>query len=278
MIETVNCFGTDWLVHHRWGRVHPEPTPRANCWYDSSAIEILPNGTVNLRIHRNPAVIDNTQKVVTDTWVRDGEYIPELDKYLKQYPGSLYKADYGTGLLCSVKNYGFGKYTLKAILPKANFLWPAFWLHTDKENSSEEIDNFEAYSKDNGYKAYKKRLFCKPKFIGWDIQTCLHANVKLPNTGVKRPDLEEFNLDPSLNVITYELYWTPGIMSFKINGYPFRYIMDLKVLDYFAKFNGTMMVIINNHVDGRYYKNFTTEGISASDLVFQLLEYKYEPF
>lgn len=235
--EIIQLFGIDWWARQRWGSVHTEPTPRANCWYDPSAIELIPDGSVKLKIQWNPK----------DFIIDQGDGQPPLTIH----------ADWGVGLISSFLNYGFGRYTWKILLPLGSYLWPALWLHTDKEGCNEEIDVAECYSETTQYQLYKKQLFCKPKFKGWNIQSCLHAGVKLMDIGVKIPDADIFKTSPVYTETTYELNWTPSVMSFTINGVIYRYILDRKTLDHFAQFAGSMYVIINTHIDGRYYQQYT---------------------
>lgn len=274
MEETVFCFGKEWLVHHRWGWMHDKPGPRANCWYDPTAI-IINENYVDLIIHRNPGVIDKNQRLVTDKWVKDGQFIPEMYLQMQAEPGSLFAAEYGTGFLCCKENTGFGTYTLTAKLPNESYVWPAFWLFQD-QGSSAEIDIFEAYSKDTMYKKYKKCLFFKKRFIGWYIESCLHSDIKLKGTGVRIPDFEDFDLDPSSHVIEYKFTWTPTYMAFYLNGICYRMIMDKDVLDYFAQYNGKMYPIINNHIAGGKETKLFNGTENGSIPTMQVFKYEYK--
>jgi len=275
MNEIINCLDREWWVHQRWGWMHDKQTPRANCWNDPSAITINSEGIVSLNIHRNLAVVDTNQKLVTNQWVENGQFIPELYEKLKTEPNSLFTAEYGTGLLCSVENFGFGHYTLEAILPSGDYLWPAFWLHTDKPNSSEEIDVFEAYSLTTNYQIIKKCLFSK-RFAGWNIKSCLHSNnKKLKGTGVSSPDIEDFNQNPSTRIVKYEFHWGSTYMAFYINDIVYRYILDTRILDHFAKFDGSMFVVINNYIDGRYWKKFKIDPVTHTPM--RIISFEYKP-
>lgn len=249
-IETITLWGEEWLTRHRWGSIHPKPVPRANCWYDPGAITAVEEDVVDLNIRWNPKdfIIDHPEGPLT------------------------LHADYGTGLLCSVRNFSFGEYRLTAKLPQGNYLWPAFWLYTATPHRPEEIDIAEWYSGNTGYKAMGG--MCGKTFVGWDIRSCLHTgtDVKLDPQPARFPKLDVFNTDPSHNYLTYGFVWKPDYMDFSIEGITVRVITDKKTLAHFAKYP-EVMVIINNHIDGRFYKNFVLNEMPS----FTILDFLYVP-
>jgi beta-glucanase (GH16 family) len=247
MTETINCFNREWLTRMRWGSIHDKPGPRANCWYDPTAITVYETGRVDLNIHHNPK-----------TFIIDQE---------GQAPLNLH-ADYGVGLLCSVENFLYGTFILEAKLPKGNYLWPAFWLYTATEHRAEEIDIMEGYSRDTGYRAMGG--MCGKTFRGWNIQSCMHVNYDAKSKGLpaKYPDCEDFDTDPASEYVRYGLLWKPDEIAFFINEDCIRLVLDKKLLQYFQS---PMMVIINNHIDGRYYKQFSLNGVTP----FEIRKFEY---
>lgn len=251
----ITVFGHEFECNPPWGIVHDKEAPRANCWYDKSAVSI--NGeSVKLHIHFNPK----------DFILDQGDNAPLV-----------IHADYGVGMLWSVNSFSFGKYTLIAKLPKGNYLWPAFWLYTATPHRPEEIDIFEAYSKETGYKVMGG--ICKKSFKGWDIRNCLHtgtSDFKLKKMPAIYPDLNTFNTDPCSDYLKYEFVWYPEIMVFSINNTIIRVIYDTNILNHFSQYN-QMNVVINNHIDGRYYKQFSLNGITPFEIVnFFYLPHKTE--
>jgi beta-glucanase (GH16 family) len=246
--EIITCLGHEWWTRHRWGSVHPLPGPRANCWYGPEAVRVLPNGTVELAVVHNPRGFDIEGKAV--------------------------HADYCAGTLCSVADFGFGRYTLVAKLPAGNYLWPAFWLYCATSGRPEEIDIFEAYARYTGYRVFGG--LCGRKFRGWDIRSCLHtgtSEAKLkPQPAIFTPR-EKFDLDPTHNFVKYEFIWTRTMMVFLINDITVRYIDDDAMLAHFAKY-ASVMVIINNHIDGRYAALFNPAGSTP----FSIAGFAYEKY
>ena len=223
--------------------MHDKPTPRANCWYDESAVQVNIRIPLRLNIHLNPKTINELH------------------------------ADYGVGMLWSVNPFSFGRYRLIAKMPKGNFLWLAFWLYSFTPHRPEEIDIIEVYSEDTTYKVMGG--MCKKDFRGWNIRSCLHtgtSDVKLKSIPAIYPVLEDFNSDPSSEYVTYEFVWTKTYMSFIINGVVVRMILDRDILDHFAKHN-QMYLVINTHIDGRFYKQFSLNGVTP----FDILDLNYQP-
>jgi beta-glucanase (GH16 family) len=246
--EIITCLDHDWWTRHRWGSVHPKPGPRANCWYDPSAISVNAGGAITLNVHRNPRAFN-------------------ID-------GATIHADYGAGLLCSVSDFSFGRYTLVAKLPAGNYLWPAFWLYCATPGRPEEIDIFEAYSRNTGYRVMGG--WWGRKFRGWDIRSCLHtgtSEAKLRPQQARYPGADLFDLDPTHNFVKYEFIWTRSMMAFLLNGVVVRNITDAAMLAHFARYPEAM-VIINNHIDGRYYRNFNPAGSTP----FVIAKFEYEKY
>lgn len=267
MNEIIRCFNYDFWCHPTWGHIHDKPTPRANCWYDPSAIVKNDNGRVDLKIHRNPAVFDYNQKCVTDQWVENGNFKEGIDKAI---PSLLY-AEYGVGMLWSVLPFSFGIYSLTAKLPKCNYLWPAFWLFTHTPHRPEEIDIAECYSEETNYMVM--RGMCKKVFSGWNVTSCIHVgDDSLTKYGMKRPDVEDFNINPSSNIVKYSFEWTKTGMFFYCNDACVRAILDRDLLYHFTQYP-EMHVIINNHIDGRFYKKFSANNTTD----FELYNFEYTP-
>lgn len=261
MSETINCFNYDFLCHPSWGHVHDKPTPRANCWYDPLAITTHDNGMVDLNILHHLAVFDYNQKNVSDEWIVDGKFKEGADKLLC--------AEYGVGMLWSVQPFSFGTYILKAKLPKGNYLWPAFWLFTATPNRPEEIDILEGYSEETGYKVMKG--LCRKVFDGWNLRNCIHTgDNSLPKYPAIYPTLSQFNVNPSEEYVEYKLVWEHTAMLFYVNNVLVRAIFDKAVLDNFIKYP-YMHVVINTHIDGRFYKKFNIENVTP----LRILSFEY---
>lgn len=260
--ERIFWCGRWWLTRERWGSQHPKKTIN---WYDPSAIDIDTHGRLLLDIHRNRTGFDKNGKRYTN------------DEMLVMTPHQLSQltiSPYGTGLISSVEDFGFGKFTLIAKLPKGNALWPAWWSYANNpEMALPEVDFFEAYSKTTGY---KKLAWCffKKKLKSWNIASCLHSDPKLhlDQVPAMNPALEDFNKDPSADFVKYEVFWWPTVLAFYINGMLVRNIWDPAILNYLAKYK--FQIIINNHIDCSCTDKFRVDSITP----FVIEKFTYEPF
>ena len=91
MSETINWSGYEWLTRERWGSIHPSKSWN---WYDPTAIEINDAGQLRLKIHRNPRDFDINGKII--------------------------HSEYGAGLICCDREFGFGHCQIEAMLPSGN--------------------------------------------------------------------------------------------------------------------------------------------------------------
>lgn len=224
-METITWSGYEWLTRERWGSIHPGKSWN---WYDPTAVEVNESGQLLLKIHRNPR-----------DFVIDGKTV---------------HSEYGTGLICCEREFGFGKYEIEAKLPSGNCLWPAWWMYPPVAWPP-EIDIFEAYSKLTGYRKYSWLHKYFPRWFddvrSWNVQSCIHTrqDEKIDQVPARNPDIDDFNCDPTQYFIKYGMRWLSSEISFYIDDVCVRKVFDRKVLDHLADY-GPMMVILNNHIDG----------------------------
>jgi beta-glucanase (GH16 family) len=223
MIEIIDekffWMGRWWWTRERWGSIHAQ---KKWIWYDPSCIHILKNNQLALSVRYNP-------------------------KYFDTINGF---SNFGTGQICSVDDFGFGKFTIEAKLPTGVGTWPAFWMYSP-EDWPPEIDIFEGYSRDNYYA--NNRLFSRK----YKILNCLHLRDEwnLKGGEPEAPPVNVFKGHPAETFNEYSLIWTDLELTFLINGNIIRRITDREILARFAGYK--MMVLLNNHVDGRYLNKFT---------------------
>jgi beta-glucanase (GH16 family) len=114
-MKILDWKGYNWITQERWGQIHPE---KSISWYDDTAVEIDDNGFLILKTQNNP------------------KYFKKLDT----------TSPIGSGLVSCQNRFGYGYFSIEAILPKGPSLWPAFWMWA-WESWPPEIDIFEGYSK-----------------------------------------------------------------------------------------------------------------------------------
>ncbi len=231
--------GFEWLTRERWGSIHMD---KAWYWYDPTAIMIDQYGNLHLQINLNKQAFNKEGcKLIWE---------PKYDSYPNgKFVDDVIVSYYGAGTMSSVKEMGFGTYTLSAMFPTGNWLWPAFWLYPPT-TWPPEIDIFEGYSKDTDYKKMKWSL-CgfRKKLKAWNIQSCIHVKSGIPTVPAKMPDLDNFNHPPQNIFNTYQLFWGRTVLIFSINYKEVRRITDQKVLDHLAQYS-PFMVLIQNQIDG----------------------------
>ena len=219
-MKTINWSGYKWITQERWGQIHPNKPWN---WYDESCVSLNVSNELKLSIRWNPEDFIINQKLI--------------------------RSDWGTGLVCCETNFSFGVFEIEAKLPKGRGLWPAFWLYP-KDVWPPEIDVFEGYS---GKKNYKTRCFLKP----FNIENCTHSKEGF-SQHVRKPWLGVFNSNPAETFNKYSLLWNKDRLIIGINGKTVREITDTDTLNELANYE--MRVIINNHIDGKYKDDFTTEN------------------
>lgn len=133
-----------------------------------------------------------------------------------------YKEDgeFGSGwYTCGLSTKGrfeqkYGYFECRAILPKGQGLWSAFWMTNSNVNSTDgtakngaEIDIFESpYYHLGGERA-------------WKVTHNLHYNGYGVETKYKNVGITELDNNPYENYNTYGMLWTPEEYIFFVNGY-----------------------------------------------------------
>jgi len=219
-MKIINWQGYNWRTEERWGQIHPQKHWN---WYDESCVGLNVSNELKLSIRWNPEDFIINQKLI--------------------------RSDWGTGLVCCETNFSFGVFEIEAKLPKGRGLWPAFWLYP-KDSWPPEIDVFEGYS---GKRNYKTGAILQ----SYDIQNCTHSKEGFA-TPVRRPCQCVYYGNPSETFNTYTLNWSRDKLEILINGKVVRKITDTDTLNELANYE--MRVIINNHIDGKYKDDFTTES------------------
>lgn len=277
IIEILNemffWMGRWWWTRERWGSINLK---KPWYWYDETAIHLDKNGVLSLLIIKHKQAFNAF-----------GNKLPWKDEYDNEtvYPNGEFVdgvlvSYFGAGTICSDNETGFGTYTLIAKLPRGDWHWPAWWLYSPVDKWwPPEIDIFEAYSKNTGYRLYwwwcklLKWLGVKNKVRSWNIQSCIHTrgDAYIDQVPAKNPELKDFNIDPSLAYHKYEMFWGPTVLKISIDGVVVRTVSDPEILDHLSKYK-PFMVLINNQVDGFGQHEFTTEGITP--FIIQLFKYK----
>ena len=211
--------GYEWLTRQPWGDHHTDPNQACKCWYDPSAIMINSSNQLKLDILQHPKTFD------------DGMTL-----------------EYGIGIITSIRSFGYGVYKIQAMLPQGVSLWPAFWMY-EYNKCIPEIDIFEGYSMDTGYKR-------KCTLKKWNVESCIHTDpsLNLPRVRAEAPCIWNFNIDPSQRFNEYSFFWTPDRVEFYINGECVRKVKDKAIISHLR--DRKMTVILNNHISCKYIDNF----------------------
>lgn len=220
-MKTINWSGYNWITEERWGQIH---FGKSWNWYDPDCVELI-DGDLHLSISDTAKkFIDEGGKVVSPN---------------------------GTGLVCCLSNFGFGRFEIEAKLPKGVGLWPAFWMWATNAWPP-EIDIFEGYSGDGNYRGNILRPV--------KVQSCVHVRNEWQTKKIpaRSPWFCQFNNRPDETFNTYTCDWLPDRIEFYINGRSVRKIKDKNILNHLADYK--MQVIINNHVDGKYVNHFAYES------------------
>jgi len=237
-MKILNWKGYDWITQERWGDIHPTKTIS---WYDDTAVEINNNGHLILKTQNNP------------------KYFEKLD----------ITSPIGSGLVSCQNRFGYGYFSIEAILPKGPSLWPAFWMWA-WESWPPEIDIMEAYSNKRGSYFNWTHDLLFGKF--WRTETNLHLT---DDKGEHQPLGAKTHYwtwkDPSKYIMEYSMSWLPNEIEIYYNGKTVRRITDPKILKQFE--NKKMNVIINNFVmDDISLKNFKPSEFIITDFYYHPAE------
>ena len=239
-MKILDWKGYNWITQERWGQIHPE---KSISWYDDTAVEIDDNGFLILKTQSNP------------------KYFEKLNT----------TSPIGSGLVSCQNRFGYGYFSIEAILPKGPSLWPAFWMWA-WESWPPEIDVVEAYSNKRG--SYFNWGKPHELFIGkfWRTKTNFYLkdnNDKHYNLGDKSHYWTWKN--PSKHIMEYSVLWLPDKIEIHYNGKTVRKITDPKILKQFQ--NIKMNVIINNFVmDNISLKNFKPSEFIITDFQYIPME------
>jgi hypothetical protein len=236
----IKWAGYEWLTEERWGQIHPD---KELVWYDETAVKVITDTEVHLHSHWKPKKFKNLF----------GNY--DLISYI------------GIGLISCTERFGYGRFTVEAMLPNTAFAWPAFWMWS-WDRWPPEIDVFEGYSNSRG--KYWSSFWDIMTNKLWRVETNIHLG-KTPDNysigtmrhflGYKQPS-EVWN--------KYSVLWTPNEISFWYNDTMIRWVQDKSVLSQFE--NTTMNVILNNSVYKMHKSHETQTG------VFKVRNFNYERY
>ena len=193
-------------------------------WNDPDCVNVMPDGTLALKIQKHPKVFKE-----------DGETYYPL---------------WGLGLVMCEREFGYGTFEIIAKQPKGIGLWNAFWMY-DKGNAVKpEVDIFEGYSGERG--DYRDGCLRPVR-----VESCLHLEegLGLPKTPARKPWFWQFNDDPSKGFHVYKFRWLPDLLEISIDGKVVRRFRDRDVTEYCE--DRGMVLILNTHIDPDYLDSFT---------------------
>jgi beta-glucanase (GH16 family) len=116
-MDKIQWSDREWFTRERWGRIHPG---KSYCWYDPECVFVDNKGYLHLTTDLSPTEIKHSN-------------------------GETYKPNLGTGLICSVEDFSYGRFEIDAMMPSGSNKWPAFWLW-GSETWPPEIDILEGYT------------------------------------------------------------------------------------------------------------------------------------
>ena len=206
-MTTINWSGYEWMLQERWGLIHPE---KPYTWYDDTAVEIVDNGNLLLKTHKNP------------------RHFPDLNV----------TPQIGMGIVSCVNKFKYGIYEISAKLPKGKHLWPAFWMWS-WDSWPPEIDIFEGYS--NKCASYFTFNLFKP----WKVETSIHYWKNGQRASHKGETHRWGWKNPTNHFLKYRLEWRTDSVKYYYDNKLVKTVTDKLILD---QLNATTMnLIINNH-------------------------------
>ena len=206
-MNKINWSGRQWIPQERWGLIHPE---KKYAWYDESAVNVLDNGNLQLKTHKNP------------------RYFPELNV----------TSNIGMGLVSCLDRFKYGIYEISAKLPRGKNLWSAFWMWS-WDTHPPEIDVFEAYS--NNFGSY----FTFNPFKPYKVETSIHYFDNGQKTSHKGATHWWGFKNPTKHFIKYRLEWRNDSVKYFYDNKLVKIVTDKNILEQLDA--TTMNVIINNH-------------------------------
>lgn len=189
-----NWCGCDWSCKMEGGRIIHPSYPHS--WYSDSedVIKRTDDGELHLSYRENP-------------------------KTIKHWTGEIFNPTIERALIRTQQHFGYGTFSIEAIVPKGLNLSCAFWL-VGYGNWPPEIDILEAWSTNCNYLHKFTNHFpwlCK----SWRTTYNVHyndKNMKHQHLGSKNVTICKQPLDPTENWVKYECVWEPNKITFKANG------------------------------------------------------------
>ena len=220
-----------------WGKHHPEHELE---WYDQEAYEILPDGTLILKITDNPKTFVN----------EDGEYVAK---------------PWGIGWVRTINEFKYGTFEWDMRLPRGKYMWPALWLGSDSIWPP-EIDCMEGWSEENP--DYIKRLIwvnIKPT-VHWGTKRDVKHETKNNNLRCVIKGGDKFD--------HYKAIWTPEYVEIWYNNTKIKRFTDKDMLDQMNTVS--MHAIMSTGIYGKFnrnmYKEYASNGIEMA-----VRNFKYTP-
>ena len=197
---------------------------------------------------RNNSWASNEESIDTSrsSNVFEGDGMLTIRAQREQYTAYGTTRSYTSGYLDTVglASQQYGHWEMRAKLPTAKGMWPAFWLRSD--HSPGEVDILEA--------------------IGGLSQMTVQTVFPNTNDGsVKRTHL--FNVPDDIGAWhVYGFTWTPTSMSWEIDGTPVFTMTSTDASWVSTAFTGTMNIRLNLQVGGSMPKYFNKEVDSSTAL------------
>jgi len=229
--------GYEWETNEGGARIHPD---RPDRYCSDKAVVINDNDELELHIIHDPQTIEF-------------------------WDGRKFDSTYGIGLVTCKEKFRYGKYSIKAKLPKGSNLWPAFWMYS-WDSWPPEVDIFEGYSNKCG--SYKRFDF--NDLFHWKIESNYHL---LPEDGSKRAMTCRRGVipNPTKHFIEYTIIWSPYVIMIEYNDELVRVISNSKLINYIE--NHPMRLILNNSIRIGY----TERDFKKNKTPFIINDFKYEP-
>lgn len=242
-----------WSLSQDWGSFHPEKTYQ---YYNENG-QCAHNSLVGLRL----LTLYNPKEIIKSE-------LPEWklkDPLMKALPDK-FTIPNEIGLVKTNTSWKYGWFEATIKLPMGNDLWPAFWL-TGMTSWPPEIDIFEAYSTDIGYK-FDKRWFFK-KRSNWNIQPNLHWGVE----GESSREMlggKAYPVRRATDVfIQYVVHWEKDFIKIYYGGNLVVEITDQEKLKWFNKENSDQRIILNNGTNKNFDQTHLSVMVVKNVKVFQ---------
>jgi len=234
-------------------------------WTDDFEGDTLDTSKWN-KLNWRPGWVNNENQAYTDRdtniYLKDGfliiQGLIEPGYYGKDYTGYNYNADYTSGRVNTDKKFSktYGRFDVRAKLPKGRGSWPAIWMLGDNISTigwplCGEIDIME-------HVGYEEGL----------IHGSIHTDMFNHNDGTQKSGS---HLVPTAtdSFHTYSLEWTPNYLRYLIDNEPFFFVYNDSDGDNRKwPFDQPHYIILNLAIGGDWGG---VQGISTTDFPMKML-------